>query len=346
MNRSLRFMALAVLAASHGVNDLLAGWLLGGDMLQPAIWGRLSWLVVYAALAFAGQLPAAWLIDRSRCHARWLAASLVLMAAVVAMRGNSFGAAIIVSGVASAFCHVAGGSLAMQLPQGERALGWFSAPGILGLTLGGWLGHSHGGPEGWVSVLPLAILAGCIALWRRWPEQSPEAAEAREPGVDAHDGLMLLLLLALTLRSALWDLVQSADLNNPRALFLTAASAAVGKVLGGWMISRFPRIQHLSVVMLVSWLLLTFVRWHIAGLCLGILLLQSTIPASIILLRRSFGASPATAAAYGLGVTVALGGLLTPAFQSVFGLGIAFALAACLLFWRSVRMERRLWLAG
>jgi MFS transporter, FSR family, fosmidomycin resistance protein len=337
---------LAVLAASHGVNDLLAGWLLGGEMPEQTLWRRLPWLVVYAALAFAGQMPAAWVIDRSRRLAPWLAAALVMMAAVAPMRGISLGGAIIISGVASALCHVAGGALAMQLPRGERALGWFSAPGIVGLTLGGWLGHTQGAPTNWIVILPLALLAGCVALRSHWPEHLEEAASPKPATVDAHDGLMLLLLLALTLRSALWDLVQTVDLDNPYALFLIAASAATGKVCGGWMISRYPRVHHVSLVMLAACLLLEFGRWHMVGLCAGIALLQSTIPASIILLQRTFGATPTMAAAYGLGVTVALGGLVAPESAHTSGLGIVLAAIAAALFGLSLRRERRLWLAG
>ena len=346
MNRPLRLTMLAVLAASHGVNDLLAGWLLGGELPEHTLWGRLPWLVVYAALAFAGQMPAAWVIDRSRRLAPWLAAALGLMVVVVAMRDQAPGGAIIVSGVASALCHVAGGALAMQLPRGERALGWFSAPGIVGLTLGGWLGHTQGAPAGWIITIPLTLLTACIALRGRWPEHSQETASSPPDKVDAHDGLMLLLLLALTLRSALWDLVQAVDLDNPYALFLIAASAAAGKVLGGWMISRYPKVHHISAVMFAACLLLEVGRWNMAGLCGGIALLQSTIPASIILLQRTFGATPAMAAAYGLGVTVALGGLMVPESAHSSGLGIALAAVAAALFGLSLRRQRRLWLAG
>jgi hypothetical protein len=149
-----------------------------------------------------------------------------------------------------------------------------------------------------------------------------------------------------TLRSALWDLVQAIDLNNPYALFLIAASAATGKVLGGWMISRFPRAHHVSLVMLAACLLLEIGRGQMAGLCAGIALLQSTIPASIILLRRTFGATPAMAAAYGLGVTVALGGLIVPESAHTSGLGIGLAVVVIVLFGLSLRKERRLRLAG
>ena len=76
MKPSLRTSMLVVLAASHGVNDFLAAWLLGAQFPASSAWDRLPWLVIYAGLAFAGQLPVAWLMDRSVRQDRWLAGAL------------------------------------------------------------------------------------------------------------------------------------------------------------------------------------------------------------------------------------------------------------------------------
>ena len=65
MNSGRSLPMLAVLAASHAVNDWLAGWLLGAGMPDATAWDRLPWLVIYAGLAFAGQLPAAGVIERA-----------------------------------------------------------------------------------------------------------------------------------------------------------------------------------------------------------------------------------------------------------------------------------------
>jgi MFS family permease len=345
MKPGLRHSMLVLLAASHGVNDFLAGWLLGGEMPAASAWDRLPWLVIYAALAFAGQLPVAWVMDRSSRHERWLGAALALMVLAVAATQISPGLAVIISGVASAFCHVAGGALALQLPRGERALGWFSAPGIIGLTFGGWLGYHAGSLALWTALLPLALLAGWKALHRHWPRSAADENRVPAPGVDAHDGLMLLILLALTLRSALWDLLQAAQLHDPQVLLALAASAAVGKVLGGWMIARWPTVRQVSITLLASCLLLDLARGHLAGLCAGLALLQSTIPSSIVLLHRSFGISTARAAAYGLGLTVAIGGLVIPARLNLTALIFAVVVAALLLLWRAPRRER-VWLSG
>jgi MFS family permease len=340
MKNSLHFGLLALLAASHGVNDFIAGWMLGGGMPSVTAWDRLPWLAIYAGLAFGGQLPVAWLMDRSPRRHPWLMAALVTMIAAVVAWRISPGAAVILSGVASAFCHVAGGAIALQLPRGDRAIGWFSAPGILGLTLGGWLGSTHGALAWWVVLLPVAVLAGCLVLHGRWPQFDAGTKTVPTPGVDAHDGLMLLILLALTLRSAVWDLVQVARSADPHVLFAIAASAAFGKVLGGWMISRWPTVRQVSITLIVSCFLLEFARQSLLGLCAGIALLQSTIPASIVLLHRSFGTSAARASAYVLGLTVALGGLVIPLRLDISTTVLAGAVAAVALLWWTTRRPR------
>ena len=189
------------------------------------------------------------------------------------------------------------------------------------------------------------LIAGWAALRLHWPRAQAGEGEAAAPGVDAHDGLMLLILLALTLCSALWDLVQVTQLNDPAVVFAIALSAACGKVLGGWMITRWPTERQVSLTLLTSCLLLDLGRGYWIGLCMGVALLQSTIPASIVLLHRSFGTSAARASAYGLGLTVALGGLVMPMQASYLALLLAVAASALLLLWRAPRRER-LWLAG
>lgn len=340
MKPALRFLLLALLAASHGVNDFLAGWMLGGQMPQATAWDRLPWLVIYAALAFAGQLPAAWIIDRSSRRHPWLIGSLFAMIAAVLAWNISPGLAVILSGVASAFCHVAGGAIALQLPRGERALGWFSAPGILGLTLGGWLGSTEGDLALVAAILPAMLLLGCFLLRWHWPGVETTEARVPAPGIDAHDGLMLLILLALTLRSALWDLVQVARAADGHVLLAVAVSAAVGKVFGGWMISRWPGLRQVGAVLIVSCLLLEFARQSVVALCAGVALLQSTIPASIVILHRSFGTSAARASAYVLGLTVALGGLVIPLRLDFATTLLAVAFAGLALLWSATRAER------
>jgi FSR family fosmidomycin resistance protein-like MFS transporter len=341
---------LAVLALSHGLNDCLAGWLLAGEMPESTAWDRLPWLAIYAALAFAGQLPAAWVIDRAGRAGPWLAASLGLMIAAVPAAFVSPGLAVVISGIASAFVHVSGGSLALQLPRGERALGWFSAPGILGLTLGGWLGHSTGHLALAATIAPALLLLAWLALQPHWPSEpdprlhgNPSIQQSNNPpssapaaaALEAHDGLMLLLLLALTLRSAVWDLVQITPFADPRAWLAIALSAAVGKVLGGWMSCRFPGARPVALTLLLACALLHWSREKLVPVCLGIALLQSAIPASIVVLHRTFGATRARATAYGLGLTVALGGFVYPLQFTLPLIALALAITAGLLLFRT-----------
>jgi FSR family fosmidomycin resistance protein-like MFS transporter len=306
-------------------------------MPEGSAWERLPWLAIYAALAFAGQLPAAWVIERTGRARGWLVFSLGAMGMAVLAAQVSPGLAVLVSGVASAFVHVAGGALALRLPRGERALGWFAAPGILGLTLGGWLAFRFGELAWWAAAAPLLLLVGCAGLRARWPAEVEEEGGEMPAALEAHDGLMLLVLLALTLRSAVWDLVQASQFATPSAVIAVALSAAAGKVLGGWLSARFPGIRPVALVLLVSCALLHWSRERLLGLCVGVALLQSAIPASIVLLHRSFSVSRARAAAYGFGVTVALGGLVWPFPGTLPICAASLALSALVMIWAGRR---------
>jgi hypothetical protein len=97
----------------------------------------------------------------------------------------------------------------------------------------------------------------------------------------------------------------------------------------------------------MRWAACVLLEWgcgSLATLCAGIALLQSTIPASIVLLHRSFGTTPARATAYGLGLTVALGGLVFPMQFTLPATLLLLAAVALAVLWRAAHRERR-WLA-
>jgi hypothetical protein len=98
------------------------------------------------------------------------------------------------------------------------------------------------------------------------------------------------------------------------------------------MIARWPTVRQVSLTLAVSCFLLEFARGSLIGLCAGVALLQATIPSSIVLLNRSFGTSAARASAFGLGVTVAVGGLLVPLRLDVSILLLALTVTAVFLF--------------
>jgi hypothetical protein len=90
-------------------------------------------------------------------------------------------------------------------------------------------------------------------------------------------------------------------------------------------------------VLLVSCVLLQWARERLLGICLGVALLQSAIPPAIVLLHRSFGATRARAAAYGFGMTVAVGGLVWPLQGTLPVCAAGLAIAAGLMIWRGRR---------
>ena len=346
---------LAVLAASHGFNDLVAGWLLA------SYWTSVSssqWFVaftLYSAIAFGGQALAATWIERKHAPRLALTLSFVGLAVALATARIQPLASIVISGIVSALVHVAGGVLALRLPRGERSFGWFCAPGVLGVTLGGWLGHGFGAPLPWMALAAVVMLG----LWLRSSrDDAAFRSTIREHAIRiettiadtlrSRDALVLLLLLALVLRSAVWDFVQSARSGENAAIAALATSAALGKVLGGVFVERWRSVRALALVLVIASALLDLGGGTLVMSCAGVALLQSTIPAAVVLMQRSFRISASSAVAWGLGVSVALGGLLSLAVPAPAVLR-ALPLLALVLVWRenardSARASR--WVSG
>jgi hypothetical protein len=130
---------LLVLAAGHGLNDFVAGYLLGNLLhLQLSLSQASLCFLVYNGLAFGGQYFAA-LFLRSVVNlktvyiATWLMNAVALLSFSV-MPQFSF----IAAGCASALYHVLGGTIAAEKNKAS-SIGLFAAPGILGLALAGYL---------------------------------------------------------------------------------------------------------------------------------------------------------------------------------------------------------------
>ncbi len=334
MNSPKRILAL--LSAGHGGNDLVAGWLLASYWTLASASESLAAFAAYSVIAFGGQgLVALW-IERTREPRRTFTLSIALLCvALVTARAEPF-AAIVLSALASALVHVAGGVLSLQLPRAERCFGWFCAPGILGVTLGGWLGHEAGPPSAWMALAAAPMLFFCgwiLRELRAEPDQTVRTDAATINPLRSRDVFVLLIVLALVLRSAVWDVVQSMRDGETGALVAIACSAALGKLFGGIFIGRWRSVRVLAIVLVIACALLDLGGRGMLTSCVGVMLLQSTIPAAVVLLNRSFGISAPRAVAWGLGITVAIGGLVS--FAGVPTLVMrALPLLALVLVWR------------
>ncbi len=334
MNSPKRILAL--LSTGHGGNDLVAGWLLASYWTLASASESLAAFATYSVIAFGGQgLVALW-IERTREPRRTFTLSIALLCVALAIARAEPFTAIVLSALASALVHVAGGVLSLQQPRAERSFGWFCAPGILGVTLGGWLGHKLGAPSAWLALAAAPLLILCRGIPREprsEPDRTIRTQAATFSPFRSREGFVLLILLALVLRSAVWDVVQSMRGGEPEALFAIAGSAALGKLLGGIFIERWRSVRVLAIVLVIACALLDLGGRGLLTSCAGVMLLQSTIPAAVVLLNRSFGISAPRAVAWGLGITVAIGGLVS--FAGVPTLVMrALPLLALVLMWR------------
>jgi FSR family fosmidomycin resistance protein-like MFS transporter len=355
-----------ILGLAHGVADGAAGLLLG-CLPQAMTLERVALLVlIYNALAFGGQPIVGLITDRLGRPRAAALAGLLLLASALLLGQRQPQLAVMLAGLGSAAFHVGGGALALCATQGRAAgPGLFAAPGVVGLAVGGALAAS-GYIAPWPFLLPLLALV--VAVARIEPPALPDWATTGQPDTrhktrdtryttgdqaqsticnlqsaipEGHDIVMLVLLAAIALRSAVWSAVELLFDGRYETLLMLALAAAAGKILGGLLADRFGWRRWVIGALLLATPLLAFGGRNLFLLLPGVALLQSATPAALAMTWRLLPRQPATAAGLGLGLAIALGGIPT-----LGGLGPALAvppvligvlLAAALALWWALR---------
>ena len=351
------------LGLAHGVADGAAGLLLGGLPGSIPLEQVALLVLLYNLLAFGGQPVVGLLADRTgRPRAAALVGLLLLAGALLAGTGQPQ-VAVALAGLGSAAFHVGGGALALCATKGRASgPGLFAAPGVVGLAAGGALAAA-GYTAIWPFLLPLLALAVAITAielpeipYRRTtnderPTTNGEQAEAGPPSIvhrpspivefEGHDLVMLALLAAIALRSAVWSAMQYMFDGRYDLLLLMAVAAAAGKILGGALADRIGWRRWVVGALLLAAPLLALGARSMPLLLLGVALLQSATPVGLALSARLLPHRPATAAGLALGLAIAIGG-----FPALAGFGPAFATppllvgvltAAALALWWALR---------
>ena len=143
MRDSIRSLGLGF---CHGVGDASAGFVLGALAVRSPIanWAFLA--LSYNLAAFGSQAVIAPWIDRWRLAraAAVVSPALAGVALLVARLWPAEGAVVAawLAGLASALLHSGTGALALERAGGRAAgLGFFTAPGVIGLAIGGAIGR-------------------------------------------------------------------------------------------------------------------------------------------------------------------------------------------------------------
>lgn len=306
-----RYRLPLILGLGHGLNDAIAGCLLAAySDATSSVTAVVFAFLGYSLLAFGGQLPVGWWLDRQQRPDTFLYASLILLMITVVLAPLSLPAAILLSGVVSAFIHVSGGTLCfLHDPRHMTGTGIFTAPGVLGLVLGGLAGHA-----GWSDLLPFLIPVFLLVflVLRRidLPGYQKQDSATDAPLLEAHDFMMLVLLLAIALRSLLWNVFyRIAEERQLGWLLAIGISACAGKWLGGWLADRMHWKRFTFIALGASAALLAFGKESLVLFCAGIFFLQSVVPVTLWVMQQYLRQQPAAATALSLGTAIILAGL-------------------------------------
>ena len=289
----------------HGLNDFTAGFMLAHFTFITHDSGSFLFIILYSIIGFGGQLPLGFWIDHKKQLKPFAWASVILLPLAILTYFINPGAGIVISGLASALVHVTGGAVCLQVHKDKAGpLALFTAPGVLGLTLGGVLGHF-----GAWQLLPVALIVifiGFLVLKNKLPEYQTPQSKISE--MDTHDWLMLGILLLMCFRSFIFDVINHVAHDFENGILIIGISAFLGKIIGGFVADKIGWKKFVYITLPIALLLFQFGKENIYALGFGIACLQSSVPLTLLLMGKSLPFYPATATAMSLGTSIALAG--------------------------------------
>lgn len=296
----------------HGINDWVAGYMITSFSLEHSIGSTSFALIIYTIIGFGGQLPVGMWLDKHKNPNPFINISILfLLAAVICYWINDL-SGIIIAGLSSAFLHVTGGSICLN-SNGNKAgpLGVFTAPGVLGLTLG----IASGSFSSWILsfaliAVPLILLVFRIRLSVNSNQKIPvQLTNSAHKLIEGHDWIMIGILLTVALRSLLYEVISLLAHNWQDGLLTLGISAFAGKIIGGYLADKVGWKLWIYITLPLAFIFLQFGQSNLLMLGFGISCLQSSVPISIILMRRSMPDFPATSVAFTLGTAIAIAAL-------------------------------------
>ncbi|HEX5705744.1 MAG TPA: hypothetical protein VFX96_00495 [Pyrinomonadaceae bacterium] len=330
-----------VLGLSHAFADAAAGALLVGLSHSMALSQVALFVVLYNVIAFGAQPVFGHFADRARRPREAALAGLALLACALFAARIDVSTAVVLAGIGSSLFHVGGGALALCATEGRATgPGLFAAPGVVGLAAGGALAFA-----GYDLTLPLAaaLVALGLVVRRFGLPPMPYDARAAEPTLDGKELILVALLAAVALRSAVWTSAQYLFEGRYSMLLVLAFAACAGKLVGGALAELFGWRRWTAASLVAAAPLVLVGESSFAALAGGVFLLQSATPACIAAVGRLLPRRPATAAGLALGLGIAAGGFFI--FGGLFPsprhalLAPAALIVAALCLWLAMRRK-------
>lgn len=295
----------------HGINDFIAGFLLSSLSISNVdVKTNTIAFLMYSIIAFGGQLPAGIIVDKTKNIKLFTIVAIVCMILAISVSYSSIFYAILLSAVGSAFIHVCGGAACyLSDTKSSTLAGLFTSPGVLGLITGGILATASF--SYFYVLIPFLLLLSVMIIKTQLPEYITNEQQTEKAILETHDFFMLILLLAIACRSLLWNVMHMTCFNDNIWLLSIAVAAFSGKLIGGYISDKVNWKRFVFISMFLSVVLLNFGKENIWLFGLGIALLQSAVPITLLLMQQYMRNTPAVAAGLSLGVAIVLAGLPT-----------------------------------
>ena len=291
----------------HGINDFISGFMLSHVMLNNHEYAFFL-VILYAILAFGGQLPLGiWLDKRKQLSLFGITGITLLLFSIPIFFINNF-AAIVITGLASAIIHIVGGSVCYIVNK-EKAtpLGIFTAPGVLGLAMGLLTGNL----QNTILFIPFTLVLVLLFLivYKGFPSYITQQTNSPKDQLDQHDTIMIVLLLFMSFRSLVYDIMNQFAQQYEQGILVIAIAAFAGKFIGGIMADKVGWKLWVKITLPLAFILLQIGGNNVYILGFGIACLQSSVPISLMLIQKALPNMPATATSLSLGTSIALAGL-------------------------------------
>jgi MFS transporter, FSR family, fosmidomycin resistance protein len=261
-------------------------------------------LVAYNLLAFGGQAPVGWLIDRRLAYVEGVGLGLALTTLGVALAVYQPFAALALLGVGNAIFHAGAGALVFRARPGQAGgPGLFVAPGGLGLITGILCGQQGAFSPLWVAPVPF-ILAVCsyrilypyqnrsmtvaAGTWRRQGREAPVKVLPFPTAV-------LALLLAVVALRSFAGFALPVPWKEVHGGWLLAAAACAGKASGGFLADRFGWSPVCTSLLVAAALLSLGRDVSLPASCGALFCLQATTGVTLSGVQNLFPGRPAFA---------------------------------------------------
>jgi FSR family fosmidomycin resistance protein-like MFS transporter len=225
--------------------------------------------LIYNVLAFGGQYFAARFLEKVSNIKPIITACALFNVIAVGLFHLIPQLSLVLAGCASAVYHVAGASACIRENK-AAPIGVFAAPGIIGLAIAGYLSYLKIDIRLFLSIVCVTFvgLMQLIQLPSSDKQSKVEDEKKDHRVIDNHDVLMILLLGIISMRSAVWNIFQVIHEHNYTWLLAIAASAFLGKILGGWISDKIGWKLYSFVSLIAAMPLVSFFKeeivlyWH------------------------------------------------------------------------------------